>query len=55
MDRPGAPSFRERVVALVRCIHVIHSDGGLAPEGDPVRVVVQRGLLTAVGWAPAID
>ena len=46
---------------------VIHSDGSLATKGDPVRVVVQRGLLereglqfrrdrldmAAVGWAPA--
>lgn len=46
---------------------VIHSDGSLATKGDPVRVVVQRGLLlgeglqfrrerldmTAVGWAPS--
>lgn len=28
---------------------VIHSDGTLATKGDPVRVVVQRGLLEQEG------
>lgn len=28
---------------------VVHSDGSLATKGDPVRVVVQRGLLEREG------